>query len=62
MTIKELQDQLAAIIARDPYAAGMQLRFGPDMIPVHGGIIAKDPTGLVVLSLAPTKLGLVGGF
>ena len=40
----------------------MQVRFGPDMTPVHGGIIAKDATGLVVLSLAPTKLGLVGGF
>ena len=37
MTIKELQDQLAAIIARDAYAAGMQLGFGPDMIPVLGG-------------------------
>lgn len=37
----------------------MQLRFGPYMTPVHGGIIAKDATRLVVLSLAPTKLELV---
>ena len=40
----------------------MQLRFRPDMTPVHGGIIAQDATSLVVLSLAPTKLASVGGF
>ncbi len=62
MTIKELQDALAAIVARDAYAADMQVRFGPNMGHVDGGIIAKDATGLVILSLAPIKLDQMGGF
>ena len=43
-------------------AAGMQLHFAPYMTPVHGGIIAKDATRLVVLSLALVKLDLVDGY
>ena len=62
MTITELHDQLAAIVATDEYAADMQIRFGPEMMPVQGGIITKDAAGLVVLSLAPMKLDFVGGF
>ena len=62
MTIKELHEQLAAIVAADEYATEMQIRFGPEMMPVHGGIVTKDGAGLVVLSLAPMKLDFVGGF
>ena len=40
----------------------MQLHFAPYMTPVHGGIIAKDATRLVVLSLALVKLDLVDGY
>ena len=62
MTIDELWNALDAIVKADPYAIDMQVRFGPEMHHVHGGIITKDANKLVVLSLAPMKLDKVGGF
>ena len=62
MTINELVKELRALVAEDDYRGDATVTFGTDMEPVEGGIIAKDPGGLVVLNLAPTKLDRVGGF
>lgn len=61
MTIEELRAALDRVVAADPHAKNMQVRFGPQMHPINGGIVTKDVSKLVVLSLAPIKLDQVGG-
>ena len=62
MTIEQLHRALTAMMKADEYTKDMQIRFGPEMHHVQGGIVARDTTGLAVLSLAPIKLDQVGGF
>jgi hypothetical protein len=63
MTVKQLQDALAALIKRDAYLADASVTYGNAFEPVEGGIITKSKsTGLVTLNLAPVALPDVGGF
>ncbi|WBO24466.1 hypothetical protein [Sphingomonas abietis] len=61
MTIQQLIDALARLVEEDPWRAGMSVTFGPDFMPIEGGLIGRRH-GLVVLNLAPVPLDKVGGF
>jgi hypothetical protein len=63
LTVGQLVDRLAAIVAADEFARDMRVTFGGDRFPVRGGIAGKNPdNGLVELNLAPVTLDKVGGF
>lgn len=61
LTLGQLVDLLGGFLLSDPGMESLPVTFGPDALPVAGGVVFAKAQGSY-LNLAPMRLDRAGGF